>query len=181
AHGSSRALRDLVFTILLVDRVGQAVTPSVVSHSELEARYRLERLRFTVLDVAHILVHNRSLAAKIARTVTPGNFAAVAAKYSVDPGSASKGGELGAFRASGSGFDPTFVQAALSLRPGQIGGPVHTRFGWHVIWLRSERLIPFDQAKPEVLAELTAKGFTTWLSRDAGDIDVNPRYGRFDP
>jgi parvulin-like peptidyl-prolyl isomerase len=174
-------LGDLVSTVLIIEKVAGAVTPQVISTPELEQRYQQERLQFTILHARHILVHTPALAARIARRATPANFAALARKYSADPGSASKGGDLGTFRADGSGFDPTFVQAALSLRPGQISGPVHTQFGWHVIWLESEQVLPFDPVRQQLLSQLTAQGFTRWLGRQAGSIDVNPRFGRFDP
>ena len=178
AHVGYPQLSTLVETILLVERVATAVTAQVVPVQELEQRYQQERLRFTLLHVAHILVKTKRLAERIARTVTARNFASLARKYSIDP-TGKQGGDLGVNRATS--LDPTFVQAALSLRPGQISGPVHTRFGWHVIRLLAVRLIPFDRARQALLLEFAAQGFTTWLGHDAGSIDVNPRYGRFDP
>src|SRR5205807_342804 len=136
-------------------------------------------IQFTLVHAAHILVHNQRAAVKIAARATPQTFAALARRYSKDPGSASRGGDLGTTPATQ--LDPTFVQAALSLRPGQIGGPVHTQFGWHVIWLQSETILPFDRVKQQLLSQFVAQGFTRWLARQAGSIDVNPRYGRFDP
>src|SRR5205807_5073589 len=128
----------------------------------------------------HTLVHNQRAAVKIAARATPQTFAALARRYSKDPGSASRGGDLGTTPATQ--LDPTFVQAALSLRPGQISGPVHTQFGWHVIMLLSARRIPFAQARRRLVGELAGPPFTSWLRRQyaSGAVDVNPRYGRFD-
>jgi peptidyl-prolyl cis-trans isomerase SurA len=61
-------------------------------------------------------------------------FAQAARKYSEDPGSASKGGDLG-YQSPGM-FDPAFAQAMVSLQPGQISDPIHSSYGWHIIWLR---------------------------------------------
>ena len=180
AHVTLSQLTGLVSRILLVNRVAAAVTQDVIPQQVLEHRYQEERLRFTRIHVAHILVRTKALAERIARRATPSNFAALARRYSTDP-SAQNGGDLGTFPVLGSGIDPTFVQAALSLQPGQISGPVRTRFGWHVIRLISEQVTPFDQAKSEVASEFEAQAFGKWLSEQAGRIDVNPRFGRFDP
>jgi hypothetical protein len=177
-HVTFTQLTRLVSRILLVNRVASAVTAEVIPRRELEHRYQEERLRFTLIHVAHILVRTKALAERIAQRATPSNFASLAKKYSTDP-TGQNGGDLGVNRATS--FDPTFAQAALALLPGQISGPVRTRFGWHVIRLIDERVIPFGQAKPDVVSEFVGQGFAKWLEGQAGSIDVNPRYGRFDP
>jgi len=58
------------------------------------------------------------------------DFAALAKKYSQDP-AASKGGDLG-YSTRGQMVKP-FEELAFSLKKGQIGGPVKTQFGWHII------------------------------------------------
>ena len=173
-------LRELAGRLLLVQKVAQTVASTRLSPRELHAQYRRDRIQFTVVDAAHILVHNRRAAVKIAAQATPQNFAALARRYSKDPGSASRGGDLGPTPASR--LDPTFVQAALSLQPGQISGPVHTQFGWHVIMLISVRRIPFARARRQLVGQLAGPAFTSWLRRQyaSGAVDVNPRYGRFD-
>ncbi len=60
-----------------------------------------------------------------------GNFAALAATYSDDPGSRELGGDLG-FVQKGE-LVPQFETVAFALKPGQISDPVETRFGYHLI------------------------------------------------
>jgi len=65
------------------------------------------------------------------RLVAGERFAKVAAEVSEDPGSAQGGGDLGFF---GRGrMDPAFDEAAFTQKPGEIGPPVQSAFGWHII------------------------------------------------
>jgi hypothetical protein len=63
--------------------------------------------------------------------LTPANFSAMAKRYSGDPGSAQRGGDLGVFRREE--MVKPFSDAVAALRPGQISPLVETQFGFHVI------------------------------------------------
>ena len=65
------------------------------------------------------------------------SFAALAKQYSQDPGSASRGGELGFF--SRGELAPEYEAASLSMKPGDISMPVETQFGFHLIQLQEKR------------------------------------------
>ena len=60
-------------------------------------------------------------------------FQTLAILYSDDPGSASKGGELGYMTRSE--LVPAFAAVAFNLKPGQVSKVVKTRFGYHIIQL----------------------------------------------
>jgi peptidyl-prolyl cis-trans isomerase SurA len=60
-----------------------------------------------------------------------GDLADIARRYSDDPTAMRNGGNLGNF-ARGE-MEPALEQAVLDLGVGEIGGPVETPFGWHVI------------------------------------------------
>lgn len=62
-----------------------------------------------------------------------GDFAALARKWSSDPGSAQLGGDLG-FVQKGE-FIRGFEDASFALNPGQVSDVVETRFGYHIIQL----------------------------------------------
>ncbi len=59
------------------------------------------------------------------------DFAKLADEYSEDPSVQTNHGDLGYFKRGD--MDPAFEKAAFSAKPGEIIGPVKTRFGLHII------------------------------------------------
>lgn len=81
----------------------------------------------------HILVSSLNEAKDLREKLTGGNefFETLASKFSIDTGSASKGGDLGEF-GKGKMVKP-FENAAFNLQPGEISQPIKTQFGYHLI------------------------------------------------
>ena len=71
------------------------------------------------------------------RIVKGEKFAMLATLYSQDPGSATKGGELG-FTSRGV-WVPEFESAAFALKPGEVSPIVESKFGFHIIQLIERR------------------------------------------
>ncbi|MEP1094932.1 MAG: peptidylprolyl isomerase [Cyclobacteriaceae bacterium] len=65
------------------------------------------------------------------------SFADLAKKFSQDPGSAARGGEL-SFYSRGQ-LAPEYEATALSMKPGETSEPVETQFGFHLIELQEKR------------------------------------------
>jgi peptidyl-prolyl cis-trans isomerase SurA len=65
------------------------------------------------------------------RLVSGEDFAQLARRHSVDPGTRERGGELGWFRRGA--MDQAFERAAFSLRTGEISQVVESSFGFHII------------------------------------------------
>lgn len=84
----------------------------------------------------------------------PEKFAELAKKYSQDPGSAEKGGDLGTF-GRGAMVKP-FEDAAFAMKPGEISDLVESEFGYHIIKLNeiNGAAQTFDAVKPQIRAEL---------------------------
>jgi parvulin-like peptidyl-prolyl isomerase len=178
-------METLVERLILVGAVQTAVVAERLDDATLRQAYEDQLASFTTVEVAHILVKDKADAERIAAEVTPQNFAATAKKESIDPGSAANGGSLGSmsetdFRTQ---FDPDFVNAALALQPGEISGPVHTQFGWHIIYLKTKDVAPFDDVREALRSSQGNSVFNDWFAEqlDATTVDVNPRFGRFDP
>ncbi|HSH72990.1 MAG TPA: SurA N-terminal domain-containing protein [Methylophilaceae bacterium] len=84
----------------------------------------------------------------------PAKFAELAKKYSQDPGSAEKGGDLGLF---GRGtMVKSFDEAVFNMTPGAISDLVESEFGYHIIKLTeiSGQAQGYDAVKPQIRAEL---------------------------
>ena len=79
------------------------------------------------------------------------DFGEMAKKHSADTASGSKGGSLGQF--SRGLMIPEFEEALDKLTPGELGGPVKTMFGYHIIRLEEvteERLKPLAVVQEEI-------------------------------
>jgi foldase protein PrsA len=87
----------------------------------------------------HILVPDLATANKIEAMLkkNPNDFAALAEKYSTDPGSKDKGGELGWFRRGQ--MVPSFDKVAFSEPVGAISPPVKSPFGYHIIQVEARQ------------------------------------------
>ncbi len=84
----------------------------------------------------------------------PIRFEELAAKYSQDPGSASKGGSLGSF-GRGAMVKP-FEDAVFSMNVGDISDIVESEFGYHIIRLDgvTGSSSSFESLKPQIKADL---------------------------
>jgi len=82
------------------------------------------------------------------------NFEALAKKYSQDPGSAEKGGDLGLFGRGAMG--KPFEDAVFSMTPGAVSDLVESEYGYHIIKLTEIKGAAqgFDSVKTNIRAEL---------------------------
>jgi parvulin-like peptidyl-prolyl isomerase len=83
--------------------------------------------------IRHILVKNKTVADKIYKQLTGNDaqFAALAKKYTIDPGSKKTGGKLGTIQKGQT--VPQFDKIAFSIPTGKVAPPVKSSYGWHVI------------------------------------------------
>lgn len=87
------------------------------------------------------------------------DFETVARRFSDDPGTRERGGDLGWFRRGR--MVPEFDRTAFALRPGQTSGIVETSFGFHIIKVDRvkgpERQVRHILIRPDVTAEDRAR------------------------
>jgi parvulin-like peptidyl-prolyl isomerase len=128
--------------------------------------------------VRHILVKKKDLADDLYTQLKDGgNFAQLAKKYSDDPGSAAQGGKLTVSKGQ---TVPEFDKLAFELDTNELGEPVHTQYGWHVIQALSDvkpaKTQPFDKVKDQIKAQLLetkkSDAMTKWVDgvkKELGD------------
>jgi parvulin-like peptidyl-prolyl isomerase len=165
---------------VLRERVAEAVVAEELPEATLSQEYESRAAEFTQVHVAHILVSEEQQARNILERATPQNFGRLARQLSEDPGSATQGGDLGT-RGSSDFVDP-FRQATLDIPVGEIGGPVETQFGFHVVYVIERTTQPFNEVREQLLREVGQESFSKWLLGRirTADILVNPRYGALD-
>jgi len=157
---------------LLIDRarVRSKVTPT---EAELKAAYEQRKDSFAApeqVNASHILIKpgegdNGDAVARAraetlaARAKQPGaDFAKLANENTDDPSGKTTGGKLPPF--SHGQMVPEFEEAAFSMAPGEIRGPVKTQFGYHIIKVESKtpaRQRTFDEVRAQLAAELSER------------------------
>ena len=105
----------------------------------------------------HILVEKEDQAKDIIAKLKKGaKFEDLAKKFSKDPGSGAKGGDLD--WANPSNFVKEFTEALIALGKGKFTEtPVKSQFGYHIIRLddtREAQLPKFDDVKPQIMQQL---------------------------
>jgi peptidyl-prolyl cis-trans isomerase SurA len=148
-----RELRDEVRKSLMSNRVQQKHFSQIdVTRREVEEFYNTYKDSLALIpekfELAHIFINPqkgerlKAKAREFAESLLDsikngGDFAALAKKYSDDPGSAAKGGELGFVKRGV--FFPEFEAAAFQLEEGELSEVVESPVGFHIIQMLERR------------------------------------------
>ncbi len=120
----------------------------------------------------------REKAEEVLKEIKAGeDFAKIAAEISDDPGSKTKGGDLGFFPKGK--MVPDFEKAAFSLKPGQLSDVVQSPLGFHIIKVEEKKesvLEPYDKAKDKarekVFADLRRARIEEYVEKAMKDAGV---------
>lgn len=164
-----------------------------VTAAEVRRVYRRTKGDFEEITVRHILFSGQGGDKKalaeargaLKRIREGAKFAAVARSESDDTQTKPEGGALGTVRRGR--FVPEFEKAAFALKPGVVSDPVRSGFGYHLILVDKKRVVPFKEAGAEIRERIEGErgeeAFGRWLREavTAAEIEINPRYGAWDP
>ncbi len=136
---TEKDVRNALRQQIIIDKaVGTGIT---ISNSQVAAYFSKNKAAFNKpaeVKARHILVANLATADKVEALLKQGKkFSALAKKYSIDPGSRDKGGELGYFTKNQ--MVAPFSKYAFSAPIGKISPPIHSPFGYHIIQVQARK------------------------------------------
>lgn len=101
------------------------------------------------VDMRHILLGSPELAAAVAKRLRAGaHFAKVAKEESLDAATAADGGKLPTSLYGE--VIPELEEVVFRMRIGEIGGPLKSKFGYHVLRKDGERKVSLEEGRPRV-------------------------------
>ena len=162
-------LRELRAQILSEKLYAKVTATVKVTDGQIASYYALHKSTYSTpasRTVRHILVNNKALADQIETQLkNGGDFAALAKKYSKDPGSAKQGGKLTVSKGQ---TVPQFDKVAFTLKTGQISPPVHSQYGWHIIQamtaVTAAKTTPLKSVQQSISAQLLQSKKTTAMT-----------------
>jgi peptidyl-prolyl cis-trans isomerase C len=158
--------RDLLVRTYLNEVMAANPAPS---DSEARAYYDAHITEYKVpatVTVRHILSKTENDSKKMLKWAQAKNakWDDLVKKYSVDTLTKASGGSIGTVTPEGAfasiGSQPALAQAAFALSDGQVGGPVKTDKGWHVIKVenkKEESVRPFEQVRQMIVRQLSSQ------------------------
>lgn len=155
---TEQSLKEGIKINSIEQKVYDKVTSDVkIDDAKAKEYYDANKFNYTqktdTIKLAHILVKTEAEANKVIERLKKGeNFGKLAKELSLDTGSKDKNGEYEVPYVN-SGFDKTFMDAALALDEGKISKPVQTQYGFHVIKCIKKTEYPvkaFDTVKSNI-------------------------------
>ncbi|MFE0560191.1 peptidylprolyl isomerase [Paenibacillus lautus] len=159
---------------------------SQVTEENIKKEFEANKKDYTNISVRHVLIGFKDAegkeraegeALKIAKEVQSKlnkgeDFAAVAKKYSEDPGSKNSGG-LYENKPAGT-WVPQFKEKALTLELNKISDPVETDYGYHVMKVEKREEVSYDKLpadqKEGIRNELASAKIDNFMQNELNDL-----------
>jgi parvulin-like peptidyl-prolyl isomerase len=184
---SEDAFRETLRVSVLSDKLFKEVTKDVkVTDAEALQAFTQSPEQFggkpESREVRHILISEKDKNGQVdytkskakaddvyAQLKNGADFAALAKKYSADPGSKDSGGKYTANRGQSV---PEFDEAAFKLKTDEISKPVKTQFGYHIIQPLTDatKATSFEDVKASVKASLLQDKRSTEMTKWVQDL-----------
>ena len=159
---------------LLSEKIYDSVTKSAsATDAQIAAYYEVNKAQFMAPEsrnVRHILVKTKAEADKIYSELKGGaDFAALAKKNSLDPGSKDIGGKYTVIK--GQTVAP-FEKTVFLLKTNETSHPVKTQYGYHVIQalspIKPATTTPLEKVRAQIKAQLEQRSktdaITAWVA-----------------
>jgi parvulin-like peptidyl-prolyl isomerase len=169
-------LREDIKAQLISEKIYNEVTKDAkVSDAAIQKYYNENKSQFTTKesrDVRHILVKSKATADTLYKQIKGGaDFAALAKKFSIDPGSKDKGGLLTIQK--GQTVAP-FDKVAFALKTNAVSTPVKTQYGYHIIKpvsaVKAASVQPLKDAKAQIQATLLEQAKNDAITKWTNDV-----------
>ncbi|HXH71852.1 MAG TPA: peptidylprolyl isomerase [Mariprofundaceae bacterium] len=145
------------------------------SYDEVHARHILIQIPSTADAATRAkIMHRAETISRDMQGASDADFAARAKDVSQDPGSASRGGDLGWFKRGT--MVPAFEDAAFALKPGETSGVVQSPFGLHIIRVIAKRHIDpnsFEAYRDKIAEQLLNAEMQEQMPRWLASLKAN--------
>jgi len=149
-----------------------------ITDGDTDSYYNAHKKEFTMpteVRLSHILATSEPEAEGIIKKLKAGEgFEDAAKKYSLDPVTADKGGDLGKYKHTE--ILPEFVPTVDSLYVGGYSSKaVKTPYGWHILKKTSEKVLPTmprEEANQEIRKLILKEKFDKWIDEQKAKLKV---------
>jgi parvulin-like peptidyl-prolyl isomerase len=167
---SDSDFRYIFFESGLYQQRVQAKVTANVTHSQ-------EQVWVRVIEVAD----QATAKTVLTQLIAPGSdFAALAAKDSIDTGTKTNGGDMGWFGRDSTTIPSEIIASAFSLKVGQTSQPIKSTGGYYIIQILGHEVRPLTDQQYQAAV---SAAFTTWLTqqRDKSKVVINNSWTNYVP
>lgn len=159
-----------------MDLINQSINvlQKTIDDATLKKVYdEMDKASRTVASVRHILISTEKRTPEealkisndlVARLKKGEDFAKLATEFTDDPGSKQSGGLYA--DADVTQWVPEFKDAALTQKVGEVGPPVKTDFGYHIIKVENRKEKTFDEMKDQLRGSALEKGYDAFAKNE---------------
>lgn len=170
----TKIFQDNLFRQAMVESIvkGENLTEDKLKKIYEEKAKKIEGQK--EIRAKHILLDTEKEAERIKKKLKDEPFSELAAKYSLDKSTATKGGDLGVLYTGN--MMPAFDEAIKNLKVGDVSDPVKTTYGWHIIKLDSRKdpeVLPYEKVKQKLLQDLLQGAVNQYIAELVKDVKVD--------
>jgi len=145
--------------------IEEIITKDVaIDEEEMKKYYEDNKVFYDIPDayhLSHIVVKSLEEAEQVGRELAEGsNYKTLALEWSIDPLTASLGGDIGFIAEGDSQFPEQYIETAQQLKPNEWSGPVQTNEGYAILLLHEHVegvTYTYDEMKNQIRRQIALK------------------------